>query len=149
MHCDTCQCDKAPKYSKRQQQILDAMSECDSYKTTAARLGIAVRTVKAHVNRMYLKSLQGSTRLKRIQIVVNEIYAQHPELVPFSNGDRAAQVNQMPAHQFAAQKINVREFQHSNKVRSNQSAVEPQIIQTPQFQQLTQLAANVVQECVR
>ncbi len=122
------------------------MTECASYKATAKRLGIAVRTVKAHVNRMYLKSLPGSTRLKRIQIVVNEVYAQHPELVPFSNGDRAAQINQMPAEQFAARKLEAWEHKTKDRNTTQPSQFPPFQAHPIHYQQLTQSIQNVARE---
>lgn len=59
-----------------------------------------------------MTSLTGTTRLKRIQLVANEVYRTHPELVPFNDGDRAEQVGELSATQHAALKMIVSESKH-------------------------------------
>ena len=78
-----------------QYKVLALLAKGYSNKMIAKELGIALKTVKAHIYTLFNKM----QCMSRIQLAVEVTYALHPELVPFRSGDRAARLGFLSAQE--------------------------------------------------
>ena len=99
-----------------QRQILDLLIEGHAPRRIAQILKRSLRTVKLHLWILYAyNGIDSKARLAHIELARLETYRRHPELIPFNDGDRAQQINEIPAELHARIAIGLQEHKKSWK----------------------------------
>jgi DNA-binding CsgD family transcriptional regulator len=92
---------------QREREILDLLLRGYSNPAIASALEIRVRTVKAYLSKLFFRyGIEHDDRVDnrgaRIKLAVRATYERHPSLVPFCNGDRAANLGFQSARDYVA-----------------------------------------------
>lgn len=100
MTCKYCGCGLNHELTPSEKKIVSAALATQSIEDIPKKMRLASTTVKKHLNSIYRKRGIRSG-IKSIRLLTEELYGRRPDLIPFANGDRAAQVGELSATRFA------------------------------------------------
>lgn len=106
------------KATEREKQIAEMLGAGLNHAEAGKALKIAKRTVKFYATK--IRNKRNIVRKTSIVLAVQNHYAMHPEDVPFSDGDRAAQLG----HKSAAECVTIKLMVERDTMKSLASRIK-------------------------